>query len=224
MGDESDGDISPELHNSQPQQDKISSDQVGNNGSNKKRRLDKSERDTVESSHKRTKRTNAEVVDLTEDDATSNNTSTNSSKDADVITLEDSIVSIVSHTPKASASKRRAPLVIDVTVDDSDTDSTPEPIQLRPPPPTTHRTPRPVPVPVPLVQESPPDAPKCPICIETYINVKKRGLKIVATRCGHMFCEFCLKTALSANGRKCPKCRKNVPRGATGFIEIYDVC
>lgn len=223
MGDESDGDISSEVHNSQAQQDKISSDPVGNNGSNKRRRQDKSELD-VECSQKRTKRTNAEVVDLTEDDNTSNNTSTSSIKDTDVITLEDSIVSLPSRTPKASASKRRVPLVIDVTVDDSDTDSTPEPIHLKPPPTTNHLQRTPKPAPVPLVQDSPPDAPKCPICIETYINVKKRGLKIVATRCGHMFCDFCLRTALSANGRKCPKCRKNVPRGATGFIEIYDVC
>lgn len=69
---------------------------------------------------------------------------------------------------------------------------------------------------------SPPNALKCPICIETYITVKQRGFKIVTTKCGHIFCDFCLKKALSSNGRKCPKCRKNVPRA--GVIEIFDVC
>lgn len=69
---------------------------------------------------------------------------------------------------------------------------------------------------------SPPNALKCPICIETYVAVKQRGFKIVTTKCGHIFCDFCLKKALSANGRKCPKCRKNVPRA--GIIEIFDVC
>lgn len=64
---------------------------------------------------------------------------------------------------------------------------------------------------------------KCPICIETYVEIKKNGLKTVVTRCGHMFCDFCLKKSLSDNGRKCPKCRKNVPKGPSGIIEIFDV-
>lgn len=71
---------------------------------------------------------------------------------------------------------------------------------------------------------SPPNQLKCPICIEAYVDVKKRGLKVVVTRCGHIFCDFCLKKAISDNGRKCPKCRKNVPKGATGFFEVFDVC
>lgn len=71
---------------------------------------------------------------------------------------------------------------------------------------------------------SPQGSLKCPICLETYLNVKQRGLKVVVTRCGHIFCDFCLKKAISDNGRKCPKCRKNIPKGPTGFIEIFDVC
>lgn len=71
---------------------------------------------------------------------------------------------------------------------------------------------------------SPPNVLKCPICIETYVVIKERGLKVVVTRCGHIFCDFCLKKAISDNGRKCPKCRKNIPKGATGIIEIFDVC
>lgn len=142
-----------------------------------------------------------EVVDLT-DESTSNI----SNDSHPVITLEDSI------GPQAPGTR---PEVIEVN--DSDTDSTPEPIQLKPPLKQAKQPP-------PRTPETPPTAPKCPICIETYANVKKRGFKIVATRCGHVFCDFCLKTALAANGRKCPKCRKNIPRGPTGIIEIFDVC
>lgn len=76
--------------------------------------------------------------------------------------------------------------------------------------------------PRPPPPSSPPNALKCPICIETYVNVKQRGLKIVTTKCGHIFCDFCLKKALTTNGRKCPKCRKTVPKA--GIIEIFDVC
>lgn len=79
-----------------------------------------------------------------------------------------------------------------------------------------HRTPPP-----PL---SPPNALKCPICIETFVVIKERGLKVVVTRCGHIFCDFCVKKAISDNGRKCPKCRKSIPKGPTGIIEIFDVC
>lgn len=65
---------------------------------------------------------------------------------------------------------------------------------------------------------------KCPICIETFKTIKLQGTKCVVTRCGHLFCESCLKKALQQNGRKCPKCRKNVPRSPTAVIEVYDLC
>lgn len=83
---------------------------------------------------------------------------------------------------------------------------------------------QPAPAPQPPRPQSPPDSLKCPICIETYVNIKKRGLKIVVTRCGHIFCDFCLSKATKDNGRKCPKCRKAIPRGPAGIIEIFDVC
>lgn len=63
---------------------------------------------------------------------------------------------------------------------------------------------------------------KCPICIETCINIKKRGVKIIVTKCGHIFCDNCIKQSFQATGRKCPKCRKNVPKGP--LIEVFDVC
>lgn len=77
-------------------------------------------------------------------------------------------------------------------------------------------------------QPPPPPPPqnelKCPICIDTFAVIKSRGVKTVVTRCGHIFCDLCLKTAINQNGRTCPKCRLKIPRGPTGFIEIFDVC
>lgn len=72
--------------------------------------------------------------------------------------------------------------------------------------------------------ESPDNSLKCPICIESYNTIKARGIKVVVTRCGHLFCDSCLKKAFTENGRKCPKCRKTIPKSATSVIEIYDVC
>lgn len=63
---------------------------------------------------------------------------------------------------------------------------------------------------------------KCPICIETFVKLKQGGSKCVTTRCGHLFCDNCLKKALKEQGRKCPKCRVAVPK-ANGYIEVFDI-
>lgn len=107
-----------------------------------------------------------------------------------------------------------------ITIDDSA--NSPEPPSKRRPRPYP-RTPLSRPKTPPPPPGTPPVILKCPICIETFANVRKRGLKVVATRCGHLFCDFCLKKALSESGRKCPKCRKAVPKGVTGVFEIFDV-
>lgn len=78
-------------------------------------------------------------------------------------------------------------------------------------------------VPPKQVLSPPREGMKCPICIETCVNIKKRGEKIIVTKCGHIFCDSCIKRSFASSGnRKCPKCRKNVPRG--NFIELFDVC
>lgn len=78
-------------------------------------------------------------------------------------------------------------------------------------------TPRPPP-------PSPDNSLKCPICLETFKNIIKRNIsKCVTTKCGHLFCENCLKKAFVENGRKCPKCRTNMPRGAGAMIALYDI-
>lgn len=51
---------------------------------------------------------------------------------------------------------------------------------------------------------SPPKEPtfSCPICMGPLVEE-------MSTRCGHIFCKTCIKTAISTQS-KCPTCRKNV--------------
>ncbi|KAE9616441.1 putative aminoacyltransferase, E1 ubiquitin-activating enzyme [Lupinus albus] len=54
---------------------------------------------------------------------------------------------------------------------------------------------------------APPEPPKepvfnCPICIGPLVEE-------VSTKCGHIFCKACIKTAISAQN-KCPTCRKKI--------------
>ncbi|KAL5070829.1 hypothetical protein RYX36_021716 [Vicia faba] len=51
--------------------------------------------------------------------------------------------------------------------------------------------------------ETPKESPyKCPICMD---SIEEE----MATRCGHIFCKFCIKKAIKAQG-KCPACREPV--------------
>jgi len=49
----------------------------------------------------------------------------------------------------------------------------------------------------------------CPVCMETAQQFEKSGRHLMVTRCGHIFCDRCIKTSLRAK-RKCPNCRKPV--------------
>lgn len=162
-------------------------------------------------------RKKTELVDLTQEDASARRRS------PIMITLDDSI-----HCNQELRRPEQAPSQTPVLIDLSDSDSEEgQPLRKK------HfcarrqsipKTPRPQPIRPTQRSETPDDPLKCPICIETYKNIKKAGSKAVVTRCGHLFCESCLKKAFQENGRHCPKCRKNVPKSATGVIEIYDVC
>ena len=60
---------------------------------------------------------------------------------------------------------------------------------------------------------------QCPICMETVQQFEKEGRQLTATRCGHIFCNVCIREAAKAQ-RKCPTCRKPVTlRG--GFHELF---
>ncbi|RDX77422.1 E3 ubiquitin-protein ligase RNF4, partial [Mucuna pruriens] len=61
-----------------------------------------------------------------------------------------------------------------------------------------------------------PERPKepvfnCPICMGPLVEE-------MSTRCGHIFCKTCIKTAVAAQG-KCPTCRKKVTK--TQLIRVF---
>lgn len=170
-------------------------------------------------------RKKAELVDLTQEDVATRR----ASRSPITITLDDSIHCNHRQQPQQQQrqhqpSSQSPPILIDVSDSESEEG---QPIRKRhfcarrTSTPKTQRPPSIRPIPRP---ETPDDSLKCPICIEPYKNVKKAGSKVVVTRCGHLFCESCLKKAFHENGRHCPKCRKTIPRSAAAVIEIYDVC
>ena len=84
---------------------------------------------------------------------------------------------------------------------------------------------RPVQQTLPPIAESPPptapsvdapSAPTCPICMETFSEIKASNQTLMTTHCGHIFCSRCLamvkKQKSTSTGRKetvqCPTCRK----------------
>ena len=71
------------------------------------------------------------------------------------------------------------------------------------------------------VEPSPPvaDQPTCPICMETFSEIKASQRTLMTTQCGHIFCSRCLemvkkpyRSNSTSTGRKfvvqCPTCRK----------------
>jgi len=52
----------------------------------------------------------------------------------------------------------------------------------------------------------------CPVCLDSLNEVKAAGRQMMATTCGHIFCEECIRGVLGANAtaRKCPTCRKKL--------------
>jgi len=52
----------------------------------------------------------------------------------------------------------------------------------------------------------------CPVCMDSFAEVKASGRQVMSTTCGHVFCEECVKGVLSAaaSARKCPTCRKKL--------------
>ncbi|KAL7172783.1 hypothetical protein ACSBR2_032288 [Camellia fascicularis] len=67
--------------------------------------------------------------------------------------------------------------------------------------------------PSPLPPPLPPKEPtfSCPVCIGPLVEE-------MSTKCGHIFCKSCIKTAIAAQG-KCPTCRRKITFKDT--IRIY---
>jgi len=54
---------------------------------------------------------------------------------------------------------------------------------------------------------------RCPVCLDSFGEVKAAGRQVKATTCGHVFCEECIKGVLldaDVTSRKCPTCRKKL--------------
>ena len=60
-------------------------------------------------------------------------------------------------------------------------------------------------------------AAECPVCMESYTSEGER--RCTATKCGHLFCFYCIKTIQKAGG-KCPTCRKKLGH-QSNLVPIY---
>merc|ERR1719369_2698524 len=58
----------------------------------------------------------------------------------------------------------------------------------------------------------------CPVCLDSYAGVKKKGNQVLSTCCGHIFCSVCLPRSLATSDR-CPTCRHKV--GPNDYHPIY---
>jgi len=59
---------------------------------------------------------------------------------------------------------------------------------------------------------------KCPVCMETFSSIRKRGSRLVSTLCGHVFCGKCLPACVRTSGH-CPTCRNSI--GYEDFHPLY---
>lgn len=72
--------------------------------------------------------------------------------------------------------------------------------------------------PTPPSQSSPSSSLKCPVCLESFSAIRKRGSRLVSTVCGHVFCGRCLPACVRTSGQ-CPACRKRI--GYQDFHPLY---
>jgi len=59
---------------------------------------------------------------------------------------------------------------------------------------------------------------KCPVCLEPFQSICRRGSNIVSTVCGHVFCGKCLPACVRISGH-CPTCRRKI--GYDDFHSLY---
>lgn len=53
---------------------------------------------------------------------------------------------------------------------------------------------------------------QCPVCLDPLADLKKSGVSVLATTCGHIFCSTCLPASLAAVGGRCPTCRHRLSK------------
>ena len=70
----------------------------------------------------------------------------------------------------------------------------------------------------------PPPAPaassgiSCPVCFDDQAEIKGDNRHLIATNCGHVFCNTCITDAIKTQ-KKCPTCRKKL--GPKGFHKLF---
>jgi len=52
-------------------------------------------------------------------------------------------------------------------------------------------------------------SPKCPVCLDSFSSIHRRGNRLVSTLCGHVFCGRCLPACVRTSGH-CPTCRTRI--------------
>ncbi|GAB1607660.1 E3 ubiquitin-protein ligase RNF4-like [Argonauta hians] len=58
----------------------------------------------------------------------------------------------------------------------------------------------------------------CPLCLETFDDIRRRNIRFLATSCGHIFCQKCSQLCPNLK-KKCPVCRFSLKRG--GLIPLF---
>ena len=61
---------------------------------------------------------------------------------------------------------------------------------------------------------------KCPVCLETFNNIMSNNVKIMSTKCGHLFCEPCLRDSMQVNSKLCPTCRSKLS-AKTHYHQVF---
>lgn len=140
------------------------------------------------------------VVDLTADSDT---------EEVPVIDLVSPVVRKTSKkTPRHQQTTSRDAIIVSES-DDSDvvivpsTSSSQQKATLMTPPHSSHTHPSPS-------HHSPSSHDiSCPICMDTKQTFTDSGRTLVATKCGHIFCDSCIKQSISLL-HKCPTCSKRL--------------
>jgi predicted RNA-binding Zn-ribbon protein involved in translation (DUF1610 family) len=67
----------------------------------------------------------------------------------------------------------------------------------------------------------------CPICLETLVDLKKKGTRLRSTNCGHVICKPCCDSLIRLNARnasfECPNCRKALNSRAKFMTFLFDM-
>lgn len=62
--------------------------------------------------------------------------------------------------------------------------------------------------------------PTCPVCLLNFADIKNKGLDLMSTMCGHVYCMPCLTRIIGGKlSYSCPVCRSKQTRN--GFHKIY---